>query len=73
MIAVEVVDVPGGLSEPLLILDRAGINIEYLYAFVQKASSAALVVFRVEQLDEAVRALQENGIRLLSEEEVYQL
>ncbi|HHU86230.1 MAG TPA: ACT domain-containing protein [Peptococcaceae bacterium] len=73
VIAVEVVDVPGGLSEPLLILDRAGINIEYLYAFVQKASSAALVVFRVEQLDEAVRALQENGIRLLSEEEVYQL
>jgi len=73
VIAVEVVDVPGGLSEPLLILDRAGINIEYLYAFVQKASSAALVVFRVEQLDEAVRALQENGMRLLSEEEVYQL
>ncbi|MDI9447722.1 MAG: ACT domain-containing protein [Pelotomaculaceae bacterium] len=73
VIAVEVADVPGGLSEPLLILDRAGINIEYLYAFVQKASSAALVVFRVEQLDEAVRALQENGIRLLSEEEVYQL
>jgi hypothetical protein len=73
VIAVEVADVPGGLSETLLILDRAGINIEYLYAFVQKASSAALVVFRVEQLDEAVRALQENGIRLLSEEEVYQL
>jgi len=31
------------------------------------------VVFRVEQLDEAVRVLQENGVRLLSEEEVYQL
>ena len=73
VIAVEVADAPGGLSTPLLLLDQAGINIEYLYAFVQKTSSAALVVFRVEQLDEAVRVLQENGIRLLSEEEVYQL
>jgi len=73
VIAVEVPDVPGGLYQTLQILERAGINIEYLYAFVQKASSAALVVFRVEQLDEAVRVLQENGVRLLSEEEVYQL
>jgi len=40
---------------------------------VQKASNAALVVFRVEQIDEAVRVLQENGVRILSGEEVYSL
>ena len=73
VIAVEVVDEPGGLSKALQCLDRAGINIEYLYAFVQKATSAALVVFRVEQLDEAVKALQQDGIRLLSGDEVYVL
>ncbi|MCL6639646.1 MAG: ACT domain-containing protein [Firmicutes bacterium] len=73
VIAVEVEDRPGGLSRALQALDAAGINIEYLYAFLQKASSAALVVFRVEQVDEAVRVLQAEGIRLLSEEEVYLL
>ena len=73
VIAVEVTDSPGGLARSLLILEQAGINIEYLYAFVQKASSAALVVFRVEQLDEAVKVLQENGTRILSGEEVYLL
>lgn len=73
VIAVEVTDEPGGLSKALQTLEGAGINIEYLYAFVQKASSAALVVFRVEQLDEAVRVLQETGTRILGEDEVYLL
>lgn len=73
VIAVEVADRPGGLAEVLAILQGAGINIEYLYAFLQKATRAALVVFRVEQLDEAVNALQAGGIRILQGEEVYSL
>ncbi len=73
VIAVEVADRPGGLADILQSLQEAGINIEYLYAFVQKTPSAALVVLRVEQLDEAVKALQESGIHILSEEEVYKL
>ncbi|RJQ30439.1 MAG: ACT domain-containing protein [Peptococcaceae bacterium] len=73
VIAVEVADRPGGLAEALQVLERAGVNIEYLYAFVQKASNAALVVFRVEQIDEAVRVLQENSVRILSGDEVYSL
>ncbi len=73
VIAVEVADRPGGLADVLQSLQKAEINIEYLYAFVQKTPAAALVVLRVEQLDEAVKALQENGIRILSEKEVYTL
>ncbi len=73
VIAVEVADAPGGLAGVMQLLDRAGVNIEYLYAFVRKASSDALVVFRVEQLDEAVEALRGAGIRVISGDEVYQL
>ena len=73
VIAVEVADKPGGLAEVLQLLDRSGINIEYLYAFLQKSASAALVVFRVEQLDEAVKVLQASGTRILSGDEVYKL
>jgi hypothetical protein len=70
VIAAEVADTPGGLASALEVLEKAGINIEYLYAFVQKASSAALVVIRVEQVGEAEKVLQQNGIHTLSEEEV---
>ncbi|MDD4238902.1 MAG: ACT domain-containing protein [Desulfotomaculaceae bacterium] len=70
VIAVEIADTPGGLDVALEALEKVGINIEYLYAFVQKASSAALVVFRVEQVDEAVKVLQQSGNRILSENEV---
>jgi len=73
VIVVEVVDEPGGLAGALSILRGVEVNIEYLYAFVQKAAKAALVVFRVEQLDETIRTLQENGIRILGEQEVYAL
>lgn len=73
VIVVEVIDEPGGLAGVLSILRGVEINIEYLYAFVQKTAKAALVVFRVEQLDETIRTLQENGIRILGEQEVYTL
>lgn len=73
VIAVEVADTPGGLAAVLEFLEKAGINIEYLYAFVQKASSAALVVFRVEQVEEAIKVLQQSGTRILSENEVCRL
>ncbi len=73
VIAVEVADRPGGLADILQSLQKAEVNIEYLYVFVQRTSDAALVVLRVEQLDEAVKVLQEGGIRILSEEEVYKL
>ncbi len=73
VIGVEMPDEPGGLARVLNILDCHGINIEYLYAFVQKASNAALVVFRVEQLDEAVNVLRENGIHVMNGQDVYKL
>ncbi len=73
VIAVEIPDVPGGLAGPLEILRDAGINIEYLYAFLERASQEALVVFRVEQIDEAVNVLEANGIRVLNNSKVYSL
>ncbi len=73
VIAVEVKDVPGGLSSVLSVLDAAGINIEYLYAFLEKSSSDALVVFRVEQINEAIELLMKNNVNILNGERVYKL
>lgn len=73
VIAVEVDDRPGGLAGVLKALDGKGINIEYLYAFLEKSSQDALVVFRVEQVDAAIAALQAAGINVLKGDEVYNL
>ncbi len=73
VIAVQIKDDPGGLADVLDILQQANINIEYLYAFVQKAFNAALVVFRVEKIDEAIKVLQNNNVSLLPGSYVYTL
>jgi hypothetical protein len=73
VIAVEVPDEPGGLHEVLAPLYDANVNIEYLYCFVEKSGESAIVVFRVEQLDAAIRALQGGGYTVMREEEVYRI
>ena len=73
VIAVEVQDEPGGLARVLGILQSAGINIEYLYAFLEKSSNDALVVFRVEQVDEAVELLAKRSVNVLRGSDVYKL
>ncbi len=73
VLAVEIPDVPGGLAAVLEILVGEAINIEYTYAFVGKSQENALVVFKVEDIDRAIRALQAKNIRLLTGEEVYKL
>ena len=73
VIAVEIPDKPGGLANILSILGSKGINIEYMYAFVEKASNDAVVVFRFENIDNAIEVLKAEGINVLTAEEVYAL
>ena len=73
VIAVEVPDEPGGLSGVLAPLYDANVNIEYLYCFVEKSGESAIVVFRVEQLDAGIRALQGGGYTVMREEDVYRI
>jgi hypothetical protein len=70
VIAVEVSDRPGGLAEVLDVLGNAGINVEYMYAFVEKFSENAVMIFRIEDIDRAVSALKEKNIVILSNERI---
>ncbi len=72
VIAVCIPDKPGGLAGVLAILEEAGINIEYLYAFVGNTNTKnALVIFRVEDCDKAVEVLKNKGVRVVDKEYVY--
>lgn len=73
VIAVQIPDRPGGLADILMLMQEAGVNIEYMYAFVEKVSQDALAVFRVENPKVAIKLLEEKGLKLFSEEEVYNL
>jgi hypothetical protein len=73
VLAVEVPDKPGGLAYILEILQKARLNIEYLYAFVEKRSDNALVIFRLEDIDTAFKVFEENNVSLAPSQEVYQL
>lgn len=73
VVAVEVPDRPGGMAGILKVLREAGINVEYMYAFVQKSGGHAIIIFRFDETDRAVEALRKAGIRLLSGEEVRSL
>jgi hypothetical protein len=65
IVAVDIVDRPGGLAEVLRVLNDAGINVEYMYGFVDRSSDNALVAFRFENPDDAVRILKSNDIRVV--------
>jgi hypothetical protein len=71
IIAVAVADEPGGLGRVLDILNRVGVNIEYMYAFVGRSCDDAVVVFRVEEIDRAIELLSQSGVKLLEAKEVY--
>ena len=71
VVAVEVEDRPGGLHKILDILHRANVNVEYMYAFVQQSGSNAVIIFRFDHLDEAVKVLRANGVTVIEGERLY--
>ncbi|MFA5857464.1 MAG: ACT domain-containing protein [Elusimicrobiota bacterium] len=66
--AVEVDDQPGGLAKMLSLFDKQGINVEYMYATVEKKSDRAIVVFRFDNPKSALETLKKNGISIVTED-----
>ncbi len=73
VLAVSVPDTPGGLTNVLALLNAADISVEYLYSFVRNSGSHALVIFRMNDNERAIRVLQEGDVTLLTQEEVRSL
>jgi len=73
VLACEAQDKPGGLAAVLDKFSEAAINIEYMYAFVEKQGENAVMVFRVENADQASGKLESRGIKLLSGQDIEKL
>lgn len=71
VVATEVTDRPGGLAKILQIIESSNINVEYMYAFTFREQDSAIVVFRFDDPDQAIKVLQENDVNVLSSIELY--
>ncbi len=72
VVATEVEDKPGGLAKILEVIERSGLNIEYMYAFTFRSGDRAVLVFRFNDPDAAVRVLQDQGINVIDSVELYE-
>ena len=70
VVAIEVPDKPGGLAGVLSVLRDSDLNIEYVYGFVEKFSENALIVFRFDDPDAAVKVLEKGGVRVLRKQDI---
>lgn len=73
VVAVEVPDQPGGLSHILDTLSSNGVNVEYMYAFVQQSGANAILIFRFDRTDQAIELLQKSDIRIIPGNELYNI
>ena len=62
MVAIEVADEPGGLAEILVTVEKARVNLEYMYGFTLKKEGKGVLAFRFDDPDRAIAALQKKGI-----------
>ena len=71
MVTLEVADKPGGLAEILETLEKARVNLEYMYGFTLKNEGKGLLAFRFDDPDRAVAALQKKGLNPVGSAELF--
>ena len=71
VVCVNMPDEPGSLYRILQILTDEGINVDYMYAFSN--NNVALAVIRSSDIQQVSKALEKNRMKLLSQNDIYQL
>jgi hypothetical protein len=71
MVAIEVADKPGGLADILTAVEKAGVNVEYMYGFTLSTEGKGLLAFRFDDPDRAIPALQKKGISPVGSGELF--
>jgi len=71
VVAIEIDDRPGGLANILGVLEKSALNVEYMYAFPSGKDGKAVLVFRFEKPDEALKVLSAEGVNVLGEAHLF--
>jgi len=74
VIAIRVDNKPGGLSVALNHLQDNNIGIEYMYSYLGNTGDGkAIIIIRVEDTQSTVKILKDNGIDIVSADEIYNI
>ena len=73
VVGVKLRDNPAALANALGVLDKAGINVDYLYAFMSRTEKHSYVVVRVEDNDAAEAAIENAGLHLITNADILKL
>ena len=73
VVGVKIGDQPGKLSKALSVLAQAGINVEYLYAFMARTEKHAYVVLRPTDNVAAESALEAAGFHMITDADIEKL
>jgi hypothetical protein len=71
MVAIEVGDEPGGLAGILATVEKAGVNLEYMYGFTLRQEGKGLLAFRFDDPDRAIAALEKKGVNPVRSVELF--
>jgi len=72
VVAVEVPDKPGGLHSIMEVLSKESINVEYLYAFVEKSGQNAVIIFRFDAPEKAIEVLMKHKFAVVPGAKLYE-
>ncbi|NCD33774.1 MAG: ACT domain-containing protein [Spartobacteria bacterium] len=70
VLVIEIPDQPGGLAVVLDTLESIDLNVEYMYAFVERKTNKAVAVFRFDNIDQAEHRLKETDLRIFTAKDV---
>ena len=62
VLAIEIPDRPGSLAQVMEVFKETGVNIEYLYASLEKDNSTAVVIFKVEDIAHCLKIVEGHGL-----------
>lgn len=71
VLAVSVPSRPGGLADLLSIMEKAGVNIEYMYGFNFHPSKKAVIIIRSDDPDKALKQFLSEGVDVISDKSLF--
>jgi hypothetical protein len=66
VLGIEVADEPGGLHRVMEFFEKNNVNIEYLYATLERKEEKAVVIFKVEDIEQGLKIIKEHNVPLIS-------
>ena len=62
VLAISISDKVGALHDVMALFQNNGINIEYLYASLEKTGDTAIIIFKVEDPEKGLEVITANGL-----------